>query len=295
MAQPKFFITDVFTECKYGGNPLATFIDCESLSDAEMQQIAREINFSETTFITSREPRDSGYNVRIFTPKAEVEFAGHPTLGTAHVIRNKLNLSSANEITLNLRIGQIPVTFTETPAGKPVLWMKQMPPQFGKRLDADTLARVLGIASSDIEQGLPIEEVSTGFPTLIVPLKNLDALKRAKIDKESYFTLVADAWAKIILVFSREACDAGHALSVRVFGDYYGVPEDAATGSSNGCLAAYLAQHRILGSPEIDVNAGQGYEMGRPSTLSLRTKETLGGIEVFVGGGVVDVADGAWG
>ena len=294
MSRPKFFFTGVFTDRKYGGNPLATFIDCDSLSDQEMQQIAKEINFSETTFITSREPNNGGYDVRIFTPKAEVEFAGHPTLGTAHVIRNKLHLSSAREIMLNLRIGQISVMFTETPAGQHVLWMQQVPPQFGKRLDAGMVAQVLGIAPADIEPGLPIEEVSTGFPTLIVPLKNLDALRRVTIDREKYFMLVADAWAKLILVFSREAYEPGHGLGVRMFGDYYGVPEDPATGSSNGCLAAYLAQHRVLGAPEIDVVSGQGYEIGRPSSLLLRAQETQGGIEVFIGGSVVDVAQGVW-
>ncbi len=186
MGKPRFFITDVFTAQRYGGNQLATFIDCESLSNQEMQRVAKEINFSETTFITSRQPHDGGYDVRIFTPNAEVEFAGHPTLGTAHVIRNKLRLTDANEVTLNLRVGKIPVTFSETAT----LWMKQMQPQFGKQLDADTLARVLGIAASDIDQRFPIEEVSTGFPTLLVPLKNLDALKRAKVDKDAYFALV---------------------------------------------------------------------------------------------------------
>lgn len=98
MNKPRFFLTDVFTAKKYGGNPLATFVDGESLSDREMQQIAKEINFSETTFITSRQPKDGGYDVRIFTPTAEVEFAGHPTLGTAYVIREKLRLTAANEV-----------------------------------------------------------------------------------------------------------------------------------------------------------------------------------------------------
>ena len=170
MSKPKFFITDVFTDKKYGGNPLATFIDCESLSDQEMQQIAKEINFSETTFITSRQPKDGGYDVRIFTPNAEVEFAGHPTLGTAYIIREKLRLTTANEVALNLRIGKIPVTFSEDSALVTQLWMKQMPPQFGKTIGAGILARVLGIAVTDIDMQSPIEEVSTGFPTLIVPL-----------------------------------------------------------------------------------------------------------------------------
>ncbi|BBI99013.1 phenazine biosynthesis protein [Ferrigenium kumadai] len=295
MGKPRFFITDVFTSQRYGGNQLATFVDCESLSDREMQQIAKEINFSETTFITSRQPRDGGFDVRIFTPNAEVEFAGHPTLGTAHIIRNRLRLTEAIEVALNLRVGKIPVAFAETPAKASLLWMKQMPPTFGKRLDAGALARVLGVEPSDIDQDFPIVEVSTGFPAVVVPLKNLDALRRARIDKEAYFALVNDAWAKLILVFSTEGYEAAQNVSVRVFADYYGIPEDAATGSANGCLAAYLACNKVFGSPSIDVLAGQGYEMGRPSTLALRANETDGEIEVSVGGSVVDVAEGVWG
>lgn len=291
MSKPHFYFTDVFTNQRYGGNQLATFVDCETLSDREMQKIAKEINFSETTFITSRQPRDGGYDVRIFTPNAEVDFAGHPTLGTAHVIRNKLHLTEAKEITLNLRVGKIPVTFSDTS----VIWMKQMPPEFGKRLGANILSGILGIAPSDIDGNYPIEEVSTGFPHLIVPLTSLEALKRAKVNKDEYFNWVTDAWAKNILVFCREGYEPDQNLSVRVFADFYGITEDAATGSGNGCLAAYLAQHKMLGSQNLDVLAGQGYEMGRPSTLALRAKGSNNGIEVFVGGNVVDVAEGVWG
>ena len=270
MDKARFFIADVFTDKKYGGNPLATFVDCESLSDQEMQQIAKEINFSETTFITSRQPKDGGYDVRIFTPNAEVEFAGHPTLGTACVIRDKLRLTSADEVVLNLRIGKIPVTFSETSLQPAQLWMKQAPPQFGRTADADTLARVLGIAATDIDSRVPIEDASTGFPTLIVPLLSLAALKRARIDKDAYFLLVKDAWAKVILVYSRESYEQNQDLSVRVFADFYGIAEDAATGSSNGSLAAYLLRHRVFGASDLEVVAGQGYETGRPSTLALR-------------------------
>lgn len=295
MDKPRFYITDVFTTRKYGGNPLATFVDCESLSDQEMQQIAKEINFSETTFIKSKQPRNNGYDVRIFTPNTEVEFAGHPTLGTAHIIRNKLLLTTANEIVLNLRIGSIPVSFSETSANPSMLWMKQSTPKFGKKLDADSLARVLDIEPSDIDQSWPIEEISTGFPHILVPLKNMDSLKRVKINKDQYFALVTDAWAKVILVFSQESYEPGQGLSVRVFGDFYGIPEDAATGSGNGCLAAYLVRHKVFGSKDLNVSVGQGYEMGRPSTLALRANEVEAAIEVFVGGSVVDVAEGVWG
>jgi trans-2,3-dihydro-3-hydroxyanthranilate isomerase len=260
-----------------------------------MQKIAREINFSETTFITSRQPRNGGYDVRIFTPNAEVEFAGHPTLGTAHIIRNKLRLTEATDVTLNLRVGRIPVTFTEAPDNTSLLWMRQMPPRFGKQLEKSALARVLNIAETDIDQRFPIEEVSTGFPTLVVPLRDMAALKRAKVDKDAYFALVRDAWAKLILVFSPEGYEPKQRLSVRMFADYFGIAEDAATGSSNGCLAAYLARHKVLGSPNVDILVGQGYEIGRPSSLALRTKGTNDNVEVSVGGSVVDVAEGIWG
>ncbi len=136
------------------------------------------------------------------------------------------------------------------------------------------VARILGIPTTDIVPDLPIEEVSTGFPTLVVPLTDLAALKRVKINKDEYFAMTNDAWAKLILAFSRKGYEASHNLGVRVFADFYGVPEDAATGSSNGALAAYLARHKAFGAPDINVMVGQGYEMGRPSTLALRTSNT---------------------
>ena len=184
MAKPRFFITDVFTTRKYGGNPLATFVDCESLPDLEMQQIAKEVNFSETTFITSRQPRNGGYDVRIFTPKSEVEFAGHPTLGTAHVIRNQVMQTRANELVLNLPIGPVPVTFADAKASATVVWMKQFAPKFGKQFDATVLARVLGIEPAAIDMDFPIEEISTGFPHIVVPLRKR-RLNRSIIDSRA--------------------------------------------------------------------------------------------------------------
>ena len=295
MNKPRFFITDVFTNRKYGGNPLATFVDCESLSDLEMQQIAKEINFSETTFITSLIPHDNGYDVRIFTPNAEVEFAGHPTLGTAYILREKLRLTTDNEVVLNLRVGKIKVTFSAPSETVLKLWMKQMPSKFGKQIEPDKLARVLNLGLSGFVTAHPIEEVSTGFPTLVVPLTSLAALKRVKINKDEYFALVKDAWAKVILIYSLESYEQGQNLSVRVFADFYGIAEDAATGSSNGSLAAYLVRHNPLGDSLVSVTVGQGYEMGRPSTLVLRAQQKNGEIDVSIGGSVVEVAEGVWG
>ncbi|MGA8051179.1 MAG: PhzF family phenazine biosynthesis protein [Burkholderiales bacterium] len=293
MRKPKFYFTDVFTASRYGGNPLATFVDCEGLSDEDMQSIAREIHFSETTFITSREPREGAWQVRIFTPNSEIDFAGHPTLGTAWVIHEKLLAAAPEEIVLSLRVGRIPVRFSRV-QGRQALWMKQMPPRFGSTLDAGEVARMLGLSIDDIDPRWPVAEVSTGFPTVIVPLRSANALARAKIDRERYFALVSEAWAKNVLVFAEGGHEPGQSLRVRVFAEYYGVPEDPATGSGNGCLAAYLVEHGVLGGREVDIAVGQGYEMGRPSTLGLRARKTAGGTEVHVGGGVVGVAEGVW-
>ena len=289
--KPRFFLTDVFGSEKYSGNQLATFINCVSLTSEEMQKIAREINFSETTFVLSTATSTAGYDVRIFTPYAEVEFAGHPTLGTAYIIREKILQQAADNVTLNLKIGKIPVNFS---ASDNLLWMRQPSPQFGLDYDSQVIADILSIASQDIDSDFPIREVSTGFPHIIVPLKSITALQQVKINKEKYFALVTDSWAKIILVFAPQAYTEAQALSVRVFADYYGINEDAATGSGNGCLAAYLVQHSYFGSSAIDICTGQGYEIGRPSQLYLRADINNGEIEIAVGGRVIEVAEGVW-
>jgi trans-2,3-dihydro-3-hydroxyanthranilate isomerase len=291
----RFFITDVFAEKRYSGNQLATFLDCAALSDSQMQQIAREINFSETTFILSEEQKRGGYDVRIFTPGAEVEFAGHPTLGTAYIIQRHVIQKPAKEVILNLKVGQVPVSFPAEGAGDSLLWMRQAEPRFGEILDAGRLAAVLNLRKDDIDSRWPIEQVSTGLPFIIVPLKTLDALKRVTILKEGHDQLIKETWAKIILVFCRGGYTERHDLAVRVFPVYFGIPEDPATGSGSGCLAAYLVKNRYFQSAAVDIRTGQGYEIGRPSLLALRASEKNGCITVAVGGQVIPVARGRWG
>jgi len=253
-----------------------------------MQRIAREINFSETTFILSETPRDGGYDVRIFTPGEEVPFAGHPTLGTAYVIRNEIARDTVDRIVLNLKVGQIPVTF-----GKDgIAWMKQLEPVFGKTLDRATLAPVLGLKLDEIDARFPIEEVATGLPHILVPLRSLESLKRARVDRDLYFDLIKNTWAKLIMIFCPEPHEKKNDLSVRMFADAFGIPEDPATGSGNGCLAGYLVKHRYFGKPEIDIRSEQGYEIGRPSLLYLRANEADGKLHIHVGGKSVTVAKG---
>ncbi len=290
----RYVLTDVFAESKYSGNQLATFLDGSSLSGAEMQQIAREINFSETTFILPGESPDGEFRVRIFTPGGEVDFAGHPTLGSAYVIRKHILQNHVNEVRLNLNVGQVPVTWSDPDDENSRLFMRQIEPTFGDQMDAELLADVLGLSSNAMDTKWPVEVVSTGLPQIMVPLKNMKALKQIKIRKDLYEELILKSEAKIILAFSPGGYARDQALGVRVFCDYFGIPEDPATGSGNGCLAAYLVKHRYFGSKSIDIRAGQGYEIGRPSTLALRASNRNGRIQVEVGGRVIPIAEGLW-
>ena len=287
MSTHAFYIVDVFAEEKYVGNQLAVVLRAHDLSASEMQQIAREMHFSETTFILSDNEHAGGYDVRIFTPNAQVAFAGHPTLGTAFVIREEIVRSAATDVTLNLRIGPIPVRFDGD-----VLWMKQIAPTFGGTRLLEEVAPVLGLEVADIDARFPVQEVSTGLPFLIVPLKRLDAVRRAQVSQRPLTALLRDKLAAGILIFAPETYHPENQLNVRVFVPELGVPEDPATGSANGCLAGYLVKHRYFAMAEIEGRVEQGYEIQRPSLLFLRAREKGNAIEVNVGGKVFLVARG---
>ncbi|MGG0248716.1 PhzF family phenazine biosynthesis protein [Peribacillus frigoritolerans] len=291
MERINYSIVDVFSNGKYTGNQLAVFKNAGNIPDKEMQQIAKEINFSETTFILSDSKNDGGYDVRIFTPNEEVPFAGHPTIGTAYIIQNEVLEAPLDNIILNFKGGQITVSFNNQ---EELLWMKQNQPTFGRILDTDKISEVLNIHKENIDDRFPIQEVSTGLPVLVVPLKSLEAVKKVKINREKYFELIEHMDAKAIMVFSPETYDSKNDLNVRDFADYYGIPEDAATGSSNGCLAAYLVKYGYFERSEIDIRVEQGYEIERPSLLFLKASDDDGEIDVHVGGKVVKIAQGEW-
>ena len=280
-----FYIVDVFAEEKYAGNQLAVVRGGADLSDETLQEIALEMNYSETTFVLSEEEMDGGYDVRIFTPGEEVPFAGHPTLGTAYVIRHEILAEPVDVLTLNLEAGEIPVTFGE------VLWMRQLPPTFGATLDPALVSRALNLEAGDLDDRFPVQEVSTGLPAIVVPLRDLDALRRCKVDWERY--VEAAGRGKNLYVFCPEPHENGPGdLSARMFANDLGVPEDPATGSAAGCLAGYLAEHRYLGTGSVDARVEQGYEIGRPSLLYLRAEKQGDETTVHVGGKVQMVAKG---
>ena len=289
-----FYIVDVFAESKYAGNQLAVFCGAgvAELSEAQMLMIAREINYSETTFIRSNQPREGGYDVRIFTPKKELPFAGHPTLGTAFVLQQEIINKPVEQVILNLAVGQIPVTLNYQNEAAAVLWMQQKSPRFGQFLSAETLANILNLEVNEIDDRFRIQEVSTGVPFIIVPLKTLASLKKAQVKLDEYFELIETTEAKDILIFCPETYSDINDLNVRVFANSLGIPEDPATGSANGCLAGYLVNYAYFGKDAIDVKVEQGYEIDRPSLLLLQSQTKDGQIEVLVGGKVVMVAKG---
>ena len=280
-----FYIVDVFAEEKYAGNQLAVVLGCAGLSEETLRKIALEMNYSETTFVLAEEERDGGYDVRIFTPGGEVPFAGHPTLGTAYVIRHQILARPVERITLNLKAGRIPVTFGE------VLWMRQLPPTFGATLDPARVAGVLDLEDHDLHDRFPVQEVSTGLPAVVVPLKSLNALRRCRFDRERYLKVAGSG--KNLYVFCPEAHENGPGdLSARMFTNDLGFAEDPATGSAAGCLAGYLVEHHYFGTGSIDVRVEQGYEIGRPSLLYLFAERKGAETSVHVGGKVQMVARG---
>ncbi|WP_436925706.1 PhzF family phenazine biosynthesis protein [Halosimplex amylolyticum] len=305
MRQP-LHLVDVFARERYAGNQLAVVTDAADLADDEMQAFAAEIGFSETTYVeTDAEPNTEAgprsddadtWPVRIFTPEAEIPFAGHPTLGTAHVIREHLADGTPEEVVLDLDVGEVPVEVRERD-GRETLWMTQQPPTFGDDLAHDDLASVLGLDPTDLDHDYPTQVVSTGLPTVVVPLEDRAALESIDVDRAAYDAVTGDREAKNVLAFCPDPRDDANDFAVRVFAPYYGVPEDPATGSSNGCLAAYLVRHRYRDAAAVDARVEQGYEMGRPSLVHLRAWERDGsgdteGITVEVGGAVEAVARG---
>ncbi|MDO7907751.1 PhzF family phenazine biosynthesis protein [Paenibacillus sp. JX-17] len=285
-----FDIVDVFAEERYQGNQLAVFRHAAGLTPEDMQRIAKETNFAETTFIISGESVHGGYDVRIFTPDTEVPFAGHPTLGTAYILRREYGHEQTDQLLLNLKVGQIPVTFE---AGGEI-WMQQKPPQFGRTVDRETICGILNLQPEDMADGYPIQEVSTGLPSLIVPLTSLAAVRKCRIHPEKYSWFLKEQFGANILVFSTETYNKANDLNVRVFCDDSGYPEDAATGSANGNLAGYLLKHHFLNRQRLAYRVEQGYEMQRKSLILVRASGDGAGMDIRVGGQVFPVARGEW-
>ncbi|MDQ6694418.1 MAG: PhzF family phenazine biosynthesis protein [Chloroflexota bacterium] len=294
MDEPKFHIVDVFAEEPFAGNQLAVFENGHLYSDAEMQRLAREMNFSEITFIFPRESEDGCHKVRIFAPQGEMPFAGHPTLGTAFVIATSLSAVPPAEVALSLKAGRIPVRLDYGERGEVCrLTMQQLPPVFGPEVDPAAIAEALGLPADALDARYPVQQVSTGVPFLIVPLSTRSALETIKVEPQAVSRALAHVDAKAVLAFCPEPYEPQNQLSARVFVHHMGIPEDPATGSANGCLAGYLLHYEYFGAGPLDIRVEQGYGMGRKSLLYLTGERSGDQYRVQVGGKVQRVARGS--
>jgi trans-2,3-dihydro-3-hydroxyanthranilate isomerase len=295
-----FIQIDVFASERLQGNPLAVFTDAHGLSDTEMQNIAREVNFQETTFVLPRSAdveREQGVKVRIFTPNEEVPFAGHPTLGTAMVLRNRRTneaggAPTVSKIILDLKVGKIPVTFARDVQGRLFGEMQQIDPVFGKIHDRAAVASLLGVKPTDISDTAPIQTVSTGLPFVIVPLNTLDVLKALQprqAEIQAYFG--AESTSTDFYYVTRDTRDQMVGLRARGI-DSLG--EDPATGSAAGCTVSWLVRYGLQKSDET-LHIEQGVEMQRPSHIYARAEKHVDKItNVRVGGHAVEVAQGEY-
>lgn len=280
---------DVFSSRPFEGNSLAVYPDGRGLSEKQMQDVAREMNLSETTFILPRDPaieRERGVRVRIFTVQEELPFAGHPTLGTAFFLRGT---TGASEVVLELNAGRVPVRFEDKP-GEPAFGeMTQVEPKFGMSHDREAVVRATSLRDGDIDPSLPIQTVSTGLVFTVVPLRGLEVMRRLQIDLRSSSEYLERSGGKFFYFVCRETVDTAARLHARML-FYNG--EDPATGSAAGCAAAWMVAHGVA-RPEERVLVEQGIEMRRPSRIFVRAARTDDRVvNVRVGGHAVEVARG---
>jgi len=285
-------IVDVFAERPYAGNQLAVVLDADDLSGDAMLSIARETNYSETTFVASARESDGGYRVRIFTPGGELPFAGHPTLGTAWIIRHHGAKAKPDAVRLNLGIGQVPVTFEQSATGHDVVWLLAPPVELGRTCAAERIATALRISAADIDSKTPCQQVTAGISVIIVPLRNLDAVRRSQLDSEQFAPLARDGFPAAVYLFCAETHHSENQLCARFFVVAHGLREDPATGSATACLGSYLLEHRYVAGSDLSLRIEQGYEIHRPSLLFLRAKQSGNSREIQVGGCVVPTVHG---
>ena len=295
MNSKRFVIADVFTEDRFGGNQLAVFVDGSGLDSATMQDIAREMNYSETTFLLPPE-RDGDYRVRIFTPVRELPFAGHPLVGSGYVIvaeRMTPWTEPLTTVTLETGVGplRIEVQTEGNQLGRSTM-TQPLPVVRGGYSDIDGLAKALSLDSARIRQTeTPVETVDNGLGVLIVPIDSLDAIEKIKVDSNALAEISDRVGASTVLTFTRETLMPTSTVHCRVFAPAAGVTEDAATGSANGSFGYYLVRHKLVQIQAITrIISEQGYEMKRPSQLYIDVdvdSATGEAKEVRVGGGVV--------
>jgi len=291
----RYYICDVFTDMRFGGNQLAVLPQADGLSKQQMQQIAREFNFSETTFVF---PAKAGHtrHVRIFTPAREIPFAGHPNVGTAFVLASTGEfgeIKSSLTVTFEEEAGLVSVAIQESD-GK-IASCELTAPQslsFGKTLPAELVATAISIDAKEIVTKTHGPQVtSVGLPFIIVEVRDRFVLERARINMSGFEALAAQDIMPDVFLYGR-ASD-GVDIRARMFAPLSGVPEDPATGSANCALAGLLAHYNPQANGSFTWRIAQGVEMGRPSILIARAEKSDGVVQTTrIGGAAVVVSEG---
>jgi trans-2,3-dihydro-3-hydroxyanthranilate isomerase len=303
MQKIKFYIVDVFARNKYEGNQLAVFVDLENLiSDSLMQAIAREINFSETSFI-KKDKGNQRFVVRIFTPEHEVPFAGHPSIGTSYVISKFLLKEPKSKLILELVHSDIEISVLQPDnIDESTLFMTQAQPEFRNTFSHAEISSELGIDINYLDTSLPVQEISTGLPYIIIPLKNLEAIEKLNLSyssfqkfletRKKYKTNSATGHSTSLFFFTKETYEKGNNFNSRMLLlENNKLSEDAATGSANGCFLAYLLKYvdkKIIATVE------QGFQMNRKSYLYLEGEVVNDKYLIQVGGKTKLVSEGTW-
>jgi trans-2,3-dihydro-3-hydroxyanthranilate isomerase len=292
----RYYICDVFTDTRFGGNQLAVFPEADGLSDQQMQQVAREFNFSETTFVF---PPESGHTrrVRIFTPTAEIPFAGHPNIGTAFALAEAAEfgeIEGSIEVTFEEKAGLVPISIHKR-EGKPI-WCELAAPEslsLGKNISAESLAAAVSLAPEDVVTTTHLPQVaSVGLPFLVAELEDRAALGRARPNVDGLEALAAQGVPTAVHLYTQTGDEFD--IRARMFAPLGGTPEDPATGSANCALVGLLSHYEVASNGSFHWRIGQGVEMGRPSVLEARTeKREEVVVATWIGGFCVMTSEGS--
>ncbi len=299
MSTIRFITTDVFTNARFGGNQLAVIPHATGIPEELLLPIAREFNYSETTFVYPAEQPGTTRRVRIFTPGGEVPFAGHPTIGTAIVLAAMGEIPTNDgeaKIVLGENVGPVPVLIRGVHAGGGWAQLSAAKmPEIGPPVPSRaTLARMLGLTTEDVmATSERPQAVSCGLPFLIVPLTSVKALSKSRVNVERWEETLANAWASMIWVYAADAAGGEHHYRARMFAPGISVPEDPATGSAGVTFAGYLAARSAMRDGTLTWTIDQGFEMGRPSRLEIEADKVEGtAVALRVGGHAVLVSEG---
>jgi trans-2,3-dihydro-3-hydroxyanthranilate isomerase len=289
----RYFICDVFTSVRFGGNPLAVLPDARGLTPAQMQKIAREFNFSESTFVLPPE-RGGTRRVRIFTPTKDLPFAGHPNVGTAFVLATIGDVAGEG-VVFEEPAGPVPVAISRRDGR---VFCELLAPETlstEKTATAEQIAAAVSLTTTDVVSTThPPQVASAGLPFLFAELRDRSALERARARMDGIDALVAAGLNPDVFVYVRDGGGPdGFDVRARMFAPLDGVSEDPATGSANCALAGLLAKHDPRPSGEIRYRIAQGVEMGRPSVLEARVAKKDGAVgEIRIGGDSTMVSEG---